>query len=241
MGHAHIERIDPADQNWLYYEHLSRYKFASRYAISKLVLDTGCGAGYGTHYLSDFAARVIGIDLSEEAIEKAESAFKKDNLEFMRMDCTALDFEGGMFDAVCSFEVLEHIGESDIFLSEIKRVLADDGVIMLSTPNKAVQLAGRDNPHHVREYYMDELHELLSRHFRTVELYGEHWTSPVARFKKLAQHNVLIGRINSLLTATRRAVMPKTPSFLKKGLEDSYPITRDSVEKAPVFVAVCRA
>lgn len=74
------------------------------------------------------------------------------------------------FDFVLCFQVIEHIKDSDFLLKEIKRVLKDNGKLIISTPNKKKSLT--KNPWHVREYTDSEFSELLSQCFSVIETKG---------------------------------------------------------------------
>src|SRR5262249_27353980 len=61
------ERVIPGQVNDdLWAEHISRYAFASRFAVHANVLDLGCGTGYGASELSRAARGVVGIDTATE-------------------------------------------------------------------------------------------------------------------------------------------------------------------------------
>ena len=73
-------------------------------------------------------------------------------------------------DVVVSFETIEHICEHDQFLAEIRRVLREDGVLLISTPDKTVynRIIAAPNPHHVRELTPEEFEALLRASFAHV-------------------------------------------------------------------------
>ena len=94
--------------------HCKFYEFASQY-IDKgksVVLDAGCGSGYGTKILKEGgAAEVHAFDLSSHAIEFARRNFS-DFANFRTCGITDLAvYEGKEFDLVTCSEVLEHIKE----------------------------------------------------------------------------------------------------------------------------------
>ena len=72
------------------------------------------------------------------------------------------------FDCVVSVEVLEHVDEDDAFVRHVSRVLKPAGVFLMTTPNG--DSVKHDNPDHKRHYTRHQLWELLSRHFKRVEV-----------------------------------------------------------------------
>src|SRR4051812_38470215 len=92
------------------YEHWHRYLYAERLVEGKSVLDVACGEGYGSHWMARRAERVVGVDISEEAIAHARVRYPGRNLSFLQGGVDLLPLEGvGLFDVVTSFETIEHI------------------------------------------------------------------------------------------------------------------------------------
>src|SRR5437868_454572 len=58
-------------------EHYHRYMYASRFVTNKRVLDVACGDGYGSAFLSQHAAEVLGIDGDEERIALAARKYNE--------------------------------------------------------------------------------------------------------------------------------------------------------------------
>jgi len=159
----------------IWYEHWHRYAFALTVVESKVVLDIACGEGYGSHLLAGAAAKVIGMDLSSEAVEHAKSKYQAPNLSFQSGDATATGLESDSIDIIVCFETLEHLSEQEQMLIEFRRVLRPDGVLIVSTPDKRVysDLTGFDNEFHIRELYREEFESLLGRQFPSYRLYGQ--------------------------------------------------------------------
>ncbi|HST02844.1 MAG TPA: class I SAM-dependent methyltransferase [Usitatibacter sp.] len=158
------ERFIPGTPGEIWIEHWHRYHFASRWVAGRRVLDVACGEGYGSALLARHAASVIGVDISQQAIDHARGAYAGvDNLEFECAPCTALPLGDATVDLAVSFETLEHIQEQEKFLDELARVLGPEGVLLLSCPNKLEysDKRGFTNEFHVRELYRDELSALL--------------------------------------------------------------------------------
>ncbi len=155
--------------------HLCAYRFAKDYVKGKRVLDIGCGQGYGSDYLAQAASSVLGIDYNQDAVRFARDTYRKPNLSFEALDAKDLGSLKPSFDVICSFQVIEHIRDTDGFLGSIKGLLAEDGVFICSTPNKldaSPRSATPLNKFHVREFLLGEFRKALGAHFKEVRMHG---------------------------------------------------------------------
>lgn len=103
--------------------------------VEKL-LDAGCSYGYGTKYFAEKSKETYGIDISEEHIRIARSKYP--NINFSCRTTEATGFESDFFDAVVFNDVLEHTKDKIKSLSELFRVLKNNGTFIISTPNKGL-------------------------------------------------------------------------------------------------------
>jgi 2-polyprenyl-3-methyl-5-hydroxy-6-metoxy-1,4-benzoquinol methylase len=149
---------DFPDENFT--NHLKVYKFAAQLCSGKDVLDVGCGTGYGAQFLANSARSVIGIDLSRQAIRYANGRYLDSNIRFLRMDAEQLKFGDRSFDFVISSENFEHLHDQRANLREISRILRDEGMLLLATPNREMFLE-IDNPYHTHEVGYEELLEMV--------------------------------------------------------------------------------
>ena len=129
------------------------------------ILEIGTGMGYGVEIIAPKATRYISIDK-----ELPAQINQLENVEYYDMEVPPIGFENCSFDAVVSFQVIEHIEEDIACVREVARVLRPGGKFVVSTPNAPMSLTR--NPWHVREYNADELRNLLECHFSKVEAYG---------------------------------------------------------------------
>lgn len=163
-------QVDPD----LWNEHVARYLFAARLSRAKLVLDLGCGTGYGSAILAAEAS-TVGLDSSTIAIEFARRNYAKPNLGFAVGTCNALPFRDAAVDLVVAFEVIEHLLDWASMLREARRVLKQRGHFVVSTPNKSYYATTRQhsgpNPFHEHEFEFDEFRESLSAVFPHVCLF----------------------------------------------------------------------
>jgi SAM-dependent methyltransferase len=167
------ERLVPELQHGelVHAEHLARYHFAAQLAHSRRVLDAACGEGYGSQILADAgAAGVVGVDVDERAVEHARSRYPLP--EFQVAEVASLPFPDGSFDLIVSFETIEHVPQQEAVLAEWRRVLAADGHLIVSTPNKHQYLV--ENEFHEREFTHEEFVSLLEGVFPSVQLILQH-------------------------------------------------------------------
>ena len=133
-----------------------------------VVLDIGAGEGYLTNIFRDKCRHIVGIDYSEEAVQLARQHY---GLDCHHMVCTDLQFEPESFDKVTCFELLEHITrlQAKRTLSEIHRVLKKGGMLIGSTPIRALDDETPPGTYsHIHEYNEPELRKLLNIFSRVV-------------------------------------------------------------------------
>lgn len=151
-------------------EHKQRYHAILDLVKNKKVLDAACGEGYGTNLISQHAEFVWGIDISEDSIEWAITAYQSKNIEFKVSDIQTLPIPDQSIDVVVSFETIEHVNEKaqEKFLDEIRRVLQPDGILIMSTPDKRLysDIVGFKNEFHVKEFYENEFQSFLKSKFK---------------------------------------------------------------------------
>lgn len=97
------------------------------------VLDIGCGSGRDSIFFAKKGFNVTGIDISNEALEKAKQSAKKEDLKikFELMSAERLSYKDEIFDGVYSNAVL-HFTELKKSSEEIYRVLKKNGICLLS-------------------------------------------------------------------------------------------------------------
>ena len=173
------ERFIPnedADEN-LAIEHLIRYNSVKNIASKKRVVDAACGEGYGSYILAQSAEMVYGIDISAEAIEHAKNKYKRDNLIFLNNSIDKISIEDDSIDIVISFETIEHVDENvqNLFMHEALRMLNNDGVLIISTPDKKnySDKYNYSNEYHIKEFYREEFRQYLKKFFKNVILYSQ--------------------------------------------------------------------
>jgi ubiquinone/menaquinone biosynthesis C-methylase UbiE len=170
------ERYMPGMGGRIAAEHTARYAWAERFVGNKTVLDVASGEGYGSAILARTARHVTGIDLSEAAVAHARTTYNtKRNLDFRVGDIAALALEAQSIDVVVCFETIESVDDPCTAIAEIRRVLKPDGLLLISTPNRAVYSERYRylNPFHRRELSLDEFSKALRGAFPTVRLFWQ--------------------------------------------------------------------
>lgn len=134
--------IDEKPQGEVYGRNLFAINFISRDSlIGRNVLDVGCGFGwFEKEALKKKVKRIVGIDVSNEAIDFAHKVFRDKRAQFLEGSATKLPFKECSFDILVAWEVIEHIlaGEEIRFFREAYRVLRKSGYFYLSAPNKSL-------------------------------------------------------------------------------------------------------
>ena len=156
-------------------EHQHRYHYAKKFARGT-ILDAACGIGYGAEFLCAGGAvdHYYGVDNSDVAIAEAKSKFHANDRTFSMGSLTSLKFPDAMFDAVFSFETLEHMSEPEAALGELRRVMKPAGVLVGSVPDgafdAAISAVGGDNHYHFHRFSRDDLEGMLSAKFTNVQI-----------------------------------------------------------------------
>lgn len=171
------ERFIPSVMDWplVAHEHWHRYYFASQYIKDKIVLDIACGSGYGTNFLADHAKEITGIDIAEESVVYAQKNFPHERITFKQGSIANIPLPDKSIDVIISFETIEHVDEQiqTQAMQEFKRVLKDNGILIISTPNVNSPEHNPDNEYHFKEFHTDEFVEFLKSHFEFVTYGGQ--------------------------------------------------------------------
>jgi SAM-dependent methyltransferase len=96
------------------------------------VLDIGCGIGTFLAVCRQEGWHVTGVEPSSIACEVARREY---GLELINGPFSSAMFQGKKFDAIFAAQVLHHLPDPVAFVADIDRVLADDGILILRTPN----------------------------------------------------------------------------------------------------------
>ena len=161
------EYYDLERQHWWF---VAREKIISNY-LKKLIateivkkqdlkiLNVGCGPGRSSQYLSSFG-EVTSIEYDKECCEFAS---ERTGLQIINGSITALPFQDEMFDLVCAFDVIEHVEDDQLAVSEMKRVAKKEGVIFITVPTFMSLWSHHDViNHHFRRYQLAQIEKLFT-------------------------------------------------------------------------------
>jgi len=123
------------------------------------ILNVGCGPGRSSQYLSVFG-NVVSVEYDKYCCEFAS---EKTGLEIINGSITELPFEDQSFDLVCAFDVIEHVENDLLAVTEMKRVTKKEGVIFITVPTFMSLWSHHDViNHHFRRYKLPEIERLFN-------------------------------------------------------------------------------
>ena len=171
-------QLDPSE-NVIFQRHLIAYKEASKIITKGTVLEIGSGEGYAIIELLKNADKYIAIDKYNTEIP--ESIKDTNKIEFKQYEVPPIkDIADNSVDFVVTFQVIEHIQNDTLFVSEIYRVLKPGGKLILTTPNSNMSLSR--NPWHVREYTVDQMEKILKTSFSNSIVQGVYGNDKIMRY-----------------------------------------------------------
>src|SRR3989344_4908590 len=146
---------------------------------ARKVLDIACGDGEGTYIIASELPRteIVGLDINSTLIAEAEKEFQKSSIRYHKVDARQTSFHDGEFDCIVSFHTVEHFDADDQkkFLSELSRLLAPHGSLLIATPDRdvwAMQGIAGIQEDHMKELSQKEFFDLVSASgFRVESIY----------------------------------------------------------------------
>jgi SAM-dependent methyltransferase len=161
-----------------------RYKIISQYKNRGVLLDIGCGTGDFIEYVSNISGwKCIGIEPNNFAFSRSKIRkiiFNGDVAQFYK------EFPDAQFDVITLWNVIEHLYSPANELGVIYKILRDDGILVITTPNvnsTAARLFGRywigyELPRHLYVFSNETIAKLLQKTGyipkEFTNIYGEH-------------------------------------------------------------------
>jgi len=103
-----------------------------------VVLDLGCSIGIISDVLARRVNSVVGVDIDDDAIRTAARLHRMENCSFILADGGHLPFKSNCFDVVICNQVLEHVPNPTLLISEIYRTVKDHGLVYFAVGNRFV-------------------------------------------------------------------------------------------------------
>lgn len=151
------------------------------------ILNIGVATGATSEMLSVFG-NVVSLEYDKECYEFTKS---KIQLPIILGSILDLPFENQKYDLVCAFDVIEHVQNDDLAISEMKRVCKSSGFVCVTVPAFMGLWSHHDVVnHHFRRYKMKRLSELLNNENNGIVLYKSYFNSllflPIYVFRRLS-------------------------------------------------------
>ena len=203
---------------WYYEQNKWEHTESLRHLKNRLrILEVGCGPGHFVKNLSAVGHDVLGIEQNSAAVELGQSIAGK-KVQFKTLEAVA-ENQTEYFDAVCHFQVLEHIADPIAFLRLCIGCLKVDGVLVIAVPNMNSYLGKIKNcllnlpPHHATQWSEGALSNL--ENYLPLKLIV-HQTEPTGSmsFRRLGSH-----KLSSFVWfAIKQLQIPSICSFNADGL-----------------------
>ncbi len=173
---------------------LIRHLIESRNRSFPMILDAGSGTGVNLRSYGELG-RAFGIDISHQAIEFC----RKRNLKnLIRGPLEQIGFKKKTFDLITCLDVLEHTVDPLRTLAELKRVLKDDGIMIVTVPAFKFLWSQHDEAlSHLRRYTKDDLQLELQEAGMKIEKIGYFFfasffiVTPVRIARKFLSRNIV--------------------------------------------------
>jgi SAM-dependent methyltransferase len=233
---------DVNHENYWFRRHEAAYIALAPHCVDAVVLEAGCGEGYGADLLATVARTVIAADYDEPATRHVLARYPA--VDVLRTNLAVLPIQDETVDVVVNFQVIEHLWDQVGFLAECRRVLRPGGLLLITTPNRRTFSPGQDtplNPYHTRELAANELAELLAGF--TIEFIGGLHHGPKLRAMDLAHGGSLIqAQIDVVLghLPGQAAWPPDLLSEIASITADDFEIHADNIDASLDLIAVAR-
>jgi SAM-dependent methyltransferase len=209
-------------ENYWFRRHQAAYLALAPLCAKAVVLEAGCGEGYGAAVALDAgASTVVALDYDADAVEHTRGTY---GVPAVLGNLVGLPFAAGSFDVVLSLQTIEHLWDQRTFLVECARVLRPGGRLVLTTPNRLT--FPPDNPFHAHELDAAALKALVSAGpFRIETLDGLRHGDRIVAFG--AEHGDLV----AAQLATEPARWPADlAAFVADVMADDFVLSDDDVD-----------
>ncbi|MDO9046552.1 MAG: malonyl-ACP O-methyltransferase BioC [Methylobacter sp.] len=207
------------------------------------LLDLGCGTGFLSAKLLEFAQPVIALDIALPMLQVTRRKLADTpNVTYLCADAEQLPLAGQIVDGVFSNLALQWCINLDVVFTDIKRVLKPGGRLVFSTfgPQTLQELkvawAEVDDYNHVNDFYSEQqlAHFLQLAGYTEIKietkLYRSSYGSVLALMKELKHigaHNMIAGRNKNITTKTQMQRM--IAAYERHRAGDQIPATFEAI------------
>lgn len=171
---------------------------------SQTVLEVGCGTGVFMEMVREYfpEKRLVGLEYNQTASAIARNK----GFDVRAQSIEELASAAEQFDAVCAFQVLEHVPNPDSFLKAMFGCLRERGVCILTVPNPdcftqfAVNDFGNMPPHHLTRWSRNVMQWVANHHGLEIASLAE---EPVAAYHREWYRRTHLVRVLSAVMGIR--------------------------------------
>ena len=162
------------------------------------ILDLGSATGGNSIVLRELGFKVTGIELSDFGYQTQMAK----GLDVIQADACKIPFSDNTFDVVICLDLLEHIEHDSVAISEVVRVVKEDGKILISVPEDMAMWSEHDIAvSHYRRYSLEDISNLCE--FAGIKLESV-WRSnillkPIVKLQRLRASGSALKEINPIM------------------------------------------
>ena len=228
-------------EGYWFARHQAAYSWLAPQVAAGIVLEAGCGEGYGAALLLDAgASTVVGLDYDEATVAHVHRCYPR--VQVVQANLVALPLPDESVDAVVSLQTVEHLWDQPGFVAECVRVLRPGGRLAVSTPNRltfspGVGRGGKPlNPFHVNEFDAEELVDLLAEHCAVDGVFTTHHGPRIELWERV--HGSLV---DAQLAVSYGEWDAELSGLVASLTREDFVVRRDSVDKSLDLVVLGRA
>jgi SAM-dependent methyltransferase len=205
------------------------------------VLDIGCGTGFMTFQLVKRGIKVCSMDYDKRLINHIEKVIKRNNYEvntiIYELGSGNLPKNLNKFDLILCLDVIEHIANDMKALSEMKKMLKENGKIIITVPAMPFLYGKRDRYlGHYRRYSKKQFSDLIiNSGFKTLKIF--HWNF-IGFIPYMVYEKIFNKKVNDNLRLKKGKIMFKVFRYLLFNI-----LKFETIFHPPIgltLVAICR-
>lgn len=201
MDDSEIQALDSVESTHWWYQNRREIlsEFLEVFPKHIKVLDLGSASGSNTSFMQEMGfEKVTSVEYSEFGCELQRAK----GIVVINADACNLPFPSGFFDVIICLDVIEHIENDEIALSEIFRVLGNEGKALISVPEDMRLWSSHDTAvGHYRRYSRELLiHSARNLGFSVEKTFSSHMTlKPLIRIFRKFSTGSNLGPVNPIL------------------------------------------